>query len=138
MKKIIAAGGLVFNEKNELLMIFRRSKWDLPKGKMEKVESPETAAIREVQEETGIKNLHINHFTGITNHEYHDPYLKEKVLKETHWFSMSSTSTEILIPQTEEDITEIKWVNKTELDELLKNTFPNIVQIIAIEQERNL
>lgn len=136
MKKIIAAGGLVFNEKNELLMIFRRGKWDLPKGKMEKGESSETSAIREVQEETGIKNVTINHFTGKTHHEYFDPYLKENVLKETHWFSMQAASTETLIPQTEEDITEIKWVEKTELDELLKNTYFNIKQIIFVEMER--
>ena len=138
MKKILAAGGLVFNEKNELLMIFRRGKWDLPKGKMEKGELSETSAIREVQEETGIKNVYIHHFTGITHHEYFDPYLKENVLKETHWFSMQAASTETLIPQTEEDITDIKWVGKTELVKLLKNTFSNIKQIIKVEQERNL
>lgn len=137
MKKILAAGGLVFNEKNELLMIFRRGKWDLPKGKMETGESPETSAIREVQEETGIKNVHICHFTGITHHEYFDTYLKEKVLKETHWFSMLAASTEILVPQTEEDITAIQWVAKNEMDELQKNTFPNIKHIIAADQERN-
>ena len=77
MKKIIAGGGLVLNEKNELLMIFRRGKWDLPKGKLDDDESIEQCAMREVKEETGIANLALVKFIGITNHEYFDNWIKE-------------------------------------------------------------
>jgi len=131
----MAAGGLVFNEKNELLMIFRRGKWDLPKGKTEANETPEMSAIREVQEETGLQNLSIRYFSGITHHEYFDPYIHEQVLKETQWFVMSATINEKLIPQTEEDITAIKWADDTDLIDMLKNTYPNIRQIITLEKE---
>src|SRR5687768_2564827 len=49
---VLAAGGLVQNEKEELLMIYRKGKWDLPKGKLDKNEKLEDCALREVMEET--------------------------------------------------------------------------------------
>src|SRR5215469_11706824 len=79
MKKIIAAGGLVFNDKNELLMIFRRGKWDLPKGKLDEGESIEACAVREVQEETGL-NVELQSFIGLTYHEYFDKYSEKDVI----------------------------------------------------------
>ena len=130
MKKIIAAGGLVTNSKAELLMIFRRGFWDLPKGKLDKGETIEACAIREVQEETGIKSLELEKFTGITLHEYFDKYLKEKVIKETHWYAMKAAEGETLIPQTEEDIEEIKWVNRNELERYLELSYKNIVEVV--------
>lgn len=137
MKKIFAAGGLVFNEKNELLMIFRRGKWDLPKGKADQDETPEITAIREVQEETGIRTISLLHFTGITFHEYFDTYLQEEVIKETSWFSMRASVSEKLIPQSEEDIMELKWVSMDHLETFLENTYDNIKKIISIEIGRN-
>lgn len=137
MNKIFAAGGLVFNEKNELLMIFRRGKWDLPKGKADEDESPEITAIREVQEETGIRKITLHHFTGTTFHEYFDTYQQEQVIKETAWFAMRASSFEKLIPQTEEDIFEIKWISMDDLETYLENTYENIKQIIAVEMESN-
>jgi ADP-ribose pyrophosphatase YjhB (NUDIX family) len=130
MKKIIAGGGLVLNEKNELLMIFRRGKWDLPKGKLDDDESIEQCAMREVKEETGIANLALVKFIGITNHEYFDNWIKEKVIKESHWYLMKSSSTERLIPQTVEDITEIKWMQEDEVNDALANSYPSIIEII--------
>ena len=79
MKKIIAAGGLVLNEKNELLMIFRRNKWDLPKGKLDEGESIEACALREVKEETGLQKLKLEKFIDITFHDYADPYLDQQM-----------------------------------------------------------
>jgi mutator protein MutT len=134
-KKIIAAGGLITNEKNELLIMFRRGKWDLPKGKVDEGETLEAAAVREVQEETGVKNLTLGKLVGITNHEYFEKRLKENVIKETHWFAMYADGESKLIPQTEEDIEKIFWADEAELEECLKNTYPNIKEII--EKFRN-
>ncbi len=130
MKKIIAGGGLVFNDKKELLMIFRRGFWDLPKGKLDKGETIEACALREVEEETGVKNLKLGKLVGITHHAYFDEYSGRDVVKETHWFKMKVKGRQKLVPQTEEDITEIKWVKEKELDKFLENTYANIVEIV--------
>ena len=129
---IIAAGGLVTNEQNELLMIFRRGKWDLPKGKLDAGETIEACAIREVEEETGIRNIELGKLIGITHHDYFDPWINEEVTKESHWFAMKIKKDQILIPQTEEDITDIKWVDENELNNCVKNSYATIIEIIQI------
>ena len=129
-KKIIAAGGLVFNEKNELLMIFRRGKWDLPKGKLDEGEAIEDCAVREVKEETGLENVSIENFTGLTFHEYFDTHLNEDVRKETHWYKMKAKGMQALIPQTEEDIEIIEWVDAKHIPGKLENSYVNIIEII--------
>lgn len=128
MKTIIAAGGLVQNLKGEFLFIFRRGKWDLPKGKTEKGEKIEDAAIREVQEECGISELKIIRPLLKTFHTYE---LKgKKILKETHWFLMKTNWQGKLIPQNEEDITEAIWVDKKIVKELLENTYDSIKEVV--------
>lgn len=129
-KTIIAAGGLVYNEKDELLMIFRRGKWDLPKGKLDDGETIEDCAIREVMEETGLTTVIRGYLIGITYHQYFDQWLKEEVIKESHWYRMEAPGNQKLIPQTEEDIEIIKWVSEKELDEYLENSYDNIVEIV--------
>ena len=129
-EKIIAAGGLVINEKNELLMIFRRGKWDLPKGKLDKGESLEECAVREVEEETGLTNIQLGKKIGVTYHEYFDKYLKTDVIKQSHWFEMKVSGDQELVPQTEEDILEIIWADENEVKKYLGNSYPNIVEII--------
>lgn len=126
---IKAAGGLVLNKKNQLLMIFRRDNWDLPKGKWEEGESIEECALREVQEETGVHNLQIEKLIGTTMHSYFNIYTNEDVDKETSWFLMSTADTD-LVPQTEEDIEIAEWVNLTDVHTKLTKTYPNIKDII--------
>ena len=128
-KKIIeAAGGLVFNEKKELLMIFRRGFWDLPKGKVDEGETFEECAVREVQEETGLNNLTLIEFLTTTYHTY--SLDNQSILKPSHWYKMEHWGNEVLIPQTEEDISEIKWVTKELADTLLDKMYPTIRVIV--------
>ena len=127
---IIAAGGLVWNEKNQLLMIFRQGKWDLPKGKIDDGEKIEECAMREVMEETGLNDVRIGNLIGVTQHEYYDKYIHQQAVKESHWFAMKATSNQRLVPQTDEDITEIKWVEVKSIHQYLKNSYLNIELII--------
>lgn len=126
---IQAAGGLVKNEKGEILMIFRRGKWDLPKGKLEKGEDLETCAKREVEEETGLKKVVVQRFLITTYHTYND--FGKHILKESHWYLMNAFSNQKTAPQTEEDIFEITWVNQEAIREKLRNTFPSIKDVIT-------
>jgi len=125
---IEAAGGIVQNNKKELLFIYRLGKWDLPKGKMEKNEKPDDCAVREVEEETGVSQLTIKKKLGETYHTY-DAYGKH-FLKTTHWYHMTCTGEQKLVPQTEEDITAIQWVDKKNIREPLANTYPSIKDIL--------
>jgi len=124
-----AAGGLVKNTNEEILLIFRRGKWDLPKGKLDQNETLDECAVREVQEETGLTHLEIVRPLAVTYHTY--LLFGKHNLKETHWYEMKETSNEKLIPQTEEDITEIKWVKKEDLAPYLSNTFPTITSVLG-------
>ncbi len=124
-----AGGGLVINANNEILFIKRRGLWDLPKGHQEKNEDIETTAIREVMEECGISNLKI--IKPLIN-TYHTYWLNAKaILKPSHWYLMQYTNNEQGSPQTEEDITEIKWFAKNELEDVYLNTFPSIRDVVT-------
>ncbi|MCZ2222418.1 MAG: NUDIX domain-containing protein [Chitinophagales bacterium] len=135
-KLIVAAGGLVTNNKNELLLIFRRKKWDLPKGKLDKGESIEACAVREVQEETGLKNIESEKFIGKTYHEYFDKWTQKDVIKETWWYAMKANGSDATTPQTEEDIEKIIWADNATLQQCLENTYPSIIEIIKIWQKQ--
>ena len=128
--KIIAGGGLVLNDAGELLMIYRRGKWDLPKGKLDEGETIEECAVREVEEETGVMGIERGELISVSYHEYFDPYLKEDVIKETHWYGMKVSGKQVLVPQTEEDITGIKWVKGDELENCLRDSYPNVVEVV--------
>ncbi|MBK9413624.1 MAG: NUDIX domain-containing protein [Bacteroidetes bacterium] len=127
---IEAAGGLVKNKEGKFLFIFRNGKWDLPKGKAEYDETPEMTALREVEEECGLKNLKIEKVLTKTFHTY-----KEKgklILKKTHWYLMTIDEDQKLIPQTEEGITEVKWVAENRIErEVLVNTYASIKGIFS-------
>lgn len=125
---ITAAGGLIKNEKDEILMIFRRGKWDLPKGKLDEGESIENCAKREVEEETGLHKLELIKPLKISYHTY--VQFGKHNLKETHWFLMKAASDEKFIPQTEEEISEIVWAKKEELQKYISNTFPTVEKLL--------
>ncbi len=124
-----AAGGLVFNKDGDILMIFRNGKWDLPKGKLEKEESVEKCAIREVKEECGIDDLQIIKQLIDTYHTYELNDLK--ILKRTYWFKMRTAYNGQLVPQIQEGITKANWVKRNEIAEKLENSYGNIVQLLS-------
>ena len=133
LKELPAAGGLVMNEHRELLFIKRLGVWDLPKGKIERKETAEKAAVREVEEECGIKGLNIIRPLDSTFHIYRSPYLKTKenlVLKETKWFLMSTENNQSLTPQIEENIEQVKWFALDELDQVMSNTYSSIREFL--------
>lgn len=125
---IEAAGGIVENENKELLFIYRLEKWDLPKGKLDTGEKLEDCAVREVEEETGIKHISLKNELGQTYHTY-NAYGKH-FLKTTHWYLMNCKGKQHLVPQTEEDITSIQWVSLSGIEEIMKNTYPSIKDVL--------
>ena len=132
--EIPAAGGLVKNSDDSLLFIKRLGLWDLPKGKIDKGETPEIAAIREVEEECGAKGLKIIRQLNSTFHIYRSPFLKfpdNLVLKETKWFLMSCDNDQALVPQSEENIEEVRWIALNELDTVMENTYLSLREFLS-------
>lgn len=131
---IEAAGGLI-QKNDDFLFIRRHNRWDLPKGKLEKNEHPELAAIRECEEECGISGLTILAPLPFTWHLYE--FKGSYALKKTWWYHMHTHFEGRLIPQIEEDITAVQWFKKSELASLvlpdtyhtIKDTVKSLVEI---------
>jgi ADP-ribose pyrophosphatase YjhB (NUDIX family) len=130
MKRVLAAGGVVINQNNELLMIFRRIIWDLPKGHLEKKETMEQCALREVKEETGLQSLELIRFLGISEHVYFDNKLNEEAIKETHWYEMKGDKDDPLEPLESESIERVLWVKASLVMRYLEYSFDNLKPII--------
>jgi len=129
---IIAAGGIVMNPNQEILWIFRRGFWDLPKGKLDPNETIEACAVREVMEETGISHLVLGELILKTTHQYHDKYLNEEVEKTTYWYAMTTDTFQDGKPQTEEDIEAIAWVKKEDIAPYLAKTYDTIKAVMEV------
>lgn len=130
-KSAPAAGGMVFNSQNEVLWIYRREKYDLPKGKLDDGETFLEAALREVEEECGIHDLIAGPLIGYTYHIYihnENPYFKK-----TAWYIMHTKQNEVSL-QTEEDITDYCWANADKHRELSKQTYKSLRDLL----KRNL
>ena len=126
---IKAAGGVVRNDENQFLFIFRKGKWDLPKGKLDEGEKTKKAAVREVEEECGIKVAKLGDLLCKTWHVYEEK--GQVVFKKTTWFNMKAKRQE-LIPQQEEGITEARWLASADFDYIKQNTFPLILDVISL------
>jgi hypothetical protein len=107
-----AGGGLVRNQSGKMLFIFRKGKWDLPKGKIDKGETLEKGAKREVKEETGVKKLELNGLAGVTYHIF------------------KRNDTGKLKPELQEDITEAKWKGPKKTEKALENSYGNIRHLL--------
>ncbi len=127
-KIVQAAGGVVVNEKNQILFIYRRGSWDLPKGKIESKETRRDAARREVKEETGISNIQLDKKLIETKHTYRNKNDK-RCIKLTHWYLMFSKKQKA-IPQTEEDIERTEWMTLDKFYSKKRRVYANINNVL--------
>lgn len=128
LPNVVAGGGKVINDSGEILFIYRNGKWDLPKGKIEKGEKIEATALREVKEETGIKNLEIVQELDTTYHIFKRN--GNHKIKITRWFEMKSNYTGPFKPEESEGITDVKWLNASQILEALQNSYANIKELV--------
>ncbi len=124
-----AAGGVVRNDHDEVLMIYRHGRYDLPKGHWERGETIEECAVREVEEETGIENISLGNKVCETLHAY---YMHQRwELKRTHWYAMQSSYDKPLTPQTEEGVERAEWCDINKLESLTEGSFPTIQSVLS-------
>lgn len=131
-KVIEAAGGVVRNDHNEILFIHRRGFWDLPKGKIDKGESPQQAAVREIQEETGLHDVILSGFLMPTWHVYEMD--GRRILKKTWWYELHSAEKE-LIPQTEEDIEAAVWMSLNTFQSQPRKVYLTILDVLEASEK---
>lgn len=130
---IEAAGGVVYNRQDEVLLIHRRGYWDLPKGKIDDGEGREAAAAREVMEETGLSAVEMGEYLGLTYHTYRDKKSR-RILKVTYWYRMRA-EREALAPQREEDIEHAEWRGLKDFFGSRPRVYGNIRDLLARELE---
>lgn len=124
---IEAAGGFVINKKKEVLLIFRRGRWDLPKGKLDEGEDITQCAVREVMEETGISKVELQEKLVTTYHTYHQD--GKHILKASHWYAMTGPKSR-LVPQTEEDIERCEWIPAADLAAYADRSYGSIREVL--------
>jgi 8-oxo-dGTP pyrophosphatase MutT (NUDIX family) len=123
-----AAGGVAQNDKGQILLIFRKGKWDLPKGKLEGNEPIELCADREVKEETNLHELQLRRPLIKTYHTYREK--GRDILKETYWFLFDAPGDQEVQPQTDEQIFKVEWVSRENLGHYTNNTYPLIIEVL--------
>lgn len=128
LPNVVAGGGKVYNSKNEILFIYRNDKWDLPKGKTERKESIEETAIREVEEETGVKGLSITKPLPTTYHIFKRN--GKHRIKITYWFEMRTDFEGKLLPEENEGITKVEWLDAKASQEAMENSYANIRELV--------
>jgi ADP-ribose pyrophosphatase YjhB (NUDIX family) len=134
--EIEAGGGLVKNEKNEYLFIFRRGSWDLPKGKIEVNETKREATLREITEETGIKKMTILDKLMVTRHTYRSNVGK-RIIKKSHWY-LVETKKQTLIPQATEDIERAEWMTLERFFSKKRQVYPNILEVVHTQDTQEI
>lgn len=132
---IEAGGGLILNNAGRYLFLYRRGKWDLPKGKAEKGETISDTAVREIREETGLE-VQVKNSIGVTYHTYREG--EQLILKKTYWFGMLYPGDKKPVPQESEDISRIKWLDQTDIERVVyKNTFASIKNLLSEYFQKN-
>ena len=125
---VVAAGGVVQHANKKILFIYRNDKWDMPKGRVEKHETISDGALREVMEETGVRDLILKKPLSITYHIFSSN--GKFKLKKTHWYLMYTNYEGILVPQFEEGILQAVWKTRDQLPKMMKNAYENIKSLI--------
>lgn len=128
LPNVVAGGGKVYNEKGEVLFIYRNDKWDLPKGGAERRETIDQTAIREVEEETGVTGLSITKPLEMTYHIFKRNGRHR--IKVTYWFEMKTNFLGELVPQEKEGITKVEWLTKEQIDVAMNNSYANIKLLV--------
>ena len=126
---VVAAGGAVSDGTDRLLVIRRFGKWDLPKGKVEVGERISDAAVREVQEECGLRDVQLGPALCSTWHTYDQK--GRSYLKRTDWFLMHADPAQALTAQAEEGIEEVRWVRARELAEVRRDTYASLQAVFS-------
>jgi len=126
-KVLSAAGALVTNEQGDYLMIHRLGFWDLPKGKIEKGESIRSAAVREIEEETGARDVMLKRYLLTTFHTYKID--KKRYLKKTYWYAATAPKQE-LVAQAEENIEQAIWMSFDKIDVNQDPIYNNILDVV--------
>lgn len=121
---VVAAGGVVTNKEGKVLFIYRNDKWDLPKGKIDKGETLEECALREVAEETGVQGLKIENMLKTTYHIFKRNGTYK--LKEVHWYAMKTSYKGDLVGQADEGIEKVRWKGPNKIAKALENSYTNI------------
>ena len=124
-----AAGGIVKCNRR-YLFIERHGMWDIPKGKLDSNEQPWEAAVREIEEECGIKGPVIDHLLGITFHTY--SYMGRLTIKKNWWYALNYSGSMDVQPQEEESITQAIWIEKDEWDLIRSNTYDSIQEVLRL------
>lgn len=120
---------MVKNNQNNILLIYRRNKWDLPKGRIDDGEKPIEAAIREVEEETGVLNLKVKNLLSISRYTYKEN--GKHFLKVVYWYQMETKFQGPLVPEIEEQITKVKWKSKSEISKIPQGKiYKNIYNLV--------
>jgi ADP-ribose pyrophosphatase YjhB (NUDIX family) len=133
---IEAGGGLVCNEENEYLFIYRRGSWDLPKGKIESKETKRNATLREIEEETGLKKMEIITKLMVTRHVYRSN-IGKRIIKKSHWYLIKAKK-QVLSPQLEEDIEKAVWMTLDRFFSKKREVYPNILDVIHTQDTAHL
>ena len=128
LPNVVAGGGKVYNNKGEILFIYRNNKWDLPKGGIESKETVEETAMREVEEETGVSGLKVTKQLSTTYHIF--KRRGRYRIKITYWFEMKTKYDGKLFPQEKEGITKVKWLNEKKVKKAMENSYANIKHLL--------
>ena len=131
--EVMAAGGVVAKPTGEVLLIFRKGLWDLPKGHVEQGETIVEGAVREVREECGLDDLEVGREICRTYHFYENAAGPERgrwELKQTAWFAMTCPADAQPTPQREEDITRAEWFAPTAAIAAVRESYRTIIYVM--------
>src|SRR3990167_246544 len=131
LPRVRSAGGLVYNDNYHILLIFKRGKWNLPKGRFEMGSDPLETALREISEETGLDKNKLTIQGKLVSTWHTTRHEKTKYLKKTHWYLVHYHGEDSdVAPQFREGIIECRWVHLPDLDKYRSLLLPRIEYVI--------